>query len=160
MDYIQSRYSLGACDIFHPQIHGFNENSDKNIIGKFLLYETFNPEEFYDGEHLIMIDIYYNAYNTFYLRNIQSHPTIRNYHNIVSNPTFFKIEIIESEVLPTLETICVIKTFWIKLIQRKWKKIYKARIDMLAKIKNPRNLMLREYSGKFPIGLNYYPGLR
>jgi len=150
-----SRYSLGTCELFHPQIHGFNENSDQNILGKFLLYEIFEPEEFYEGEYLTMLELHYNAYNTFYIRRIESHPIIRNFDNIINNQNYYKIDIVESEVMPTLETTCVIKTFWIKLIQRKWKKIYKQRMEILAKIKNPKILMKRECSGKFPIGLNY-----
>lgn len=155
-----TQYSLGICELFHPLIHGFSENSDRNIVGKFLLYEIFEPEEFYEGEYLTMLELHYNAYNTFYVRRIEAHPTIRNYHNIIENNNYYKIDIVESEVLPTLETVCVIKTFWIKLIQRKWKKIYKQRMEILAKIKNPKILMKREYYGKFPIGLNRYPGLR
>jgi hypothetical protein len=146
----RNKCTLGTCEIFHPQLHGFNENSNQNIIGKFLLYETFDLDEFYNNEHITMLEIHNAAYNLFY-ENIQQHPIIRNFHNIVTNKNYFKLDIVESEVLPTLETICIIKTFWIKLIQRKWKKIYKHRMDIK---KNPKYLLFRECRGKFPKKLN------
>ena len=54
----------------------------------------------------------------------------------------------------------IIKTFWIRLIQRKWKKIFKERQEIICKRMNPRNLHYRSVHGNWPIGLNYLPSLK
>jgi len=82
-----------------------------------------------------------------------THPTIRNYSNIINDAKYIKLEIIKKEILPTQESVCVIKTFWIKIIQRKWKQIYSKRMLLLIKFKNYRNLLNREINGKYPNGL-------
>ena len=55
------------------------------------------------------------------------HPTIRNYHNIISNPNYIKPEIGEYIILPTQEAVAILKTFWLRIIQRKWKKVFQER---------------------------------
>ena len=42
--------------------------------------------------------------------------------------------------------LCIVKTVWLKILQRKWKRYYHS---MLAKRKNPRNLMYRQITGKW-----------
>jgi hypothetical protein len=44
--------------------------------------------------------------------------------------------------LATGETVCVIKTFWLKIIQRTWKKVFKERQRVL------KNIYLRNIKGK------------
>ena len=44
--------------------------------------------------------------------------------------------------LPTGETVCVIKTFWLRIIQRTWKKVFKERQRVL------KNIYLRQRKGK------------
>jgi hypothetical protein len=55
------------------------------------------------------------------------HPTIRNYHNIISNPNYIKPEIGQYIILPTQEAVAILKTFWLRIIQRKWKKVFQER---------------------------------
>ena len=125
------------------------------------MHSTFKAKKFYDFKHEQLINCVNNSYE--YLYNInrlyrqESHPTIRNYYNIVNKSNYIKVNIIEIETLPTQEVVCIIKTFWIKIIQRKWKKVYKERKLLLQKMKNPLTLMKRECSGKFPIKIRNYP---
>ena len=54
----------------------------------------------------------------------------------------------------------VLKTFWLRLIQRVWKRIYKERqsiLNLRMRISSQRH---REIYGKYPIGLNIFPSLR
>jgi len=127
--------------------------------------ESENEEEDSDdeegGEGECNIIKYMKFYNKEYnsLRINEAHLLIRNYHNIISKPDYIKPEIAECIKLPTLETIAIIKTIWIKIIQRKWKNIYKKRHDIYNLRKIPNNLLTRQITGKWPSNCNYLPGL-
>jgi hypothetical protein len=54
----------------------------------------------------------------------------------------------------------VVKTFWLKLVQRKWKKIYKQRQEIITKRANPFSLHHREVSGSWQSDITYLPGIR
>jgi len=53
----------------------------------------------------------------------RKHPIIRNYLNIMKMPS--RIEITENIILCGGETVAIIKTIWIRIIQRKWKRVYR-----------------------------------
>jgi hypothetical protein len=54
----------------------------------------------------------------------------------------------------------VIKTFWLRIVQRTWKRIYKERTQIIKKRMHPNNLHHRNIHGKWPSGLNHIPSLR
>lgn len=58
--------------------------------------------------------------------------------------------------------ICTVtvKTFWLKIIQRKWKKIYKERMKIIKNRKNVTSLHQREINGKFPSNCKHLPSLQ
>ena len=66
-----------------------------------------------------------------------------------------KIHILKLHVAEDDSYTVVIKTFWLKIIQRKWKKIYKERCELLKKYKSLQYLRMREYSTTS----NHFPGL-
>jgi len=151
---VYNNFQIGLYEIFHADIHGFNINgSDPKIYEKLLTHCTFSPREFYNNECEETIQDIEYIYDEIYRTSIIEHPTIRNYSNIINNAKYLKLEILKLEILPTQECVCVIKTFWLKIIQRKWKKIYKERMILLIKLKNYRNLLKRELNGKYPNGL-------
>jgi hypothetical protein len=61
----------------------------------------------------------------------RKHTVIRNYISIISSDKYFYPQIAECIVLQSQETIAIIKTIWIKLIQRTWKKIFLQRKKMM-----------------------------
>jgi hypothetical protein len=69
------------------------------------------------------------------------------------------LQISECIYLDTQECIAIIKTFWIKLIQRTWKKIYKMRQTIIFMRKNPLYILCRETTGKWPPICNIMPRL-
>lgn len=102
-----------------------------------------------------------------YMNNIVSnlhyygyHPTIRNYHNIISRSDYFKPEIGEYIILPTHEAIAILKTFWLRIIQKKWKKIFKERKNIIKQRCYLPNLSIREIQGKWPDSCVNLPGIR
>lgn len=51
----------------------------------------------------------------------------------------------------------VLKTHWIRLIQRKWKSLFQKYKDIQYTKTRPSNLLYREQNGNFPKELNYRP---
>jgi hypothetical protein len=51
----------------------------------------------------------------------------------------------------------IIKTYWIRLIQRHWKKTYKMRMDFIQLRKRLSNQRYFELKGRYIIGSNVLP---
>lgn len=142
-----SKYKLAICIPFDPALHGMNNNSSKNICSHYLVYEIIEPIDFINNiqyMETVITDIQH-FYDAIIL---DSHPVIRNYEKIMNSETYFVFNIIQDDMLDGEECVGYIKTFWLKLIQRKWKRIFKERKEKIRKLSNPRLLMKRETSGK------------
>lgn len=81
-------------------------------------------------------------------------------HMLNHNLTRTKFEIAECIYLQSQHCVCILKTFWLKLIQRKWKNILRDRKKIITKRYNPNSLKYREINGKWPINCIYYPLLK
>lgn len=103
-------------------------------------------------------DVQQNLHNVYdmvlyYLRERTSimekncHPTIRNYYNIIRSPRMYELQIGECILLPTQENVFIIKTIWLRIIQRRWKKVYKEKINYYKNLLNPTNLYKYKLSG-------------
>jgi hypothetical protein len=66
----------------------------------------------------------------------------------------------ETMILPGDEMVVILKTVWIRLLQRTWKKICANRSEILRKRSDPRSIQERERSGAWPIDCRDLPGLR
>ena len=90
------------------------------------------------------------------------HGCIRNYHAIVQHPVYIQPQIAETFYFQNdeaCEMLCVLKTYWLRLIQRTWKRIYREKQAALEKRKQVSSLQYREIFGKWPPGLNVLPSL-
>ena len=130
-------------------------------------YETvFNfPSSYYTNNLSRMnrindkIDLLKMVYSN--LSNFNStHPTIRNYMNIIRNPNYIKPEIGEYIILPTQEAIAILKTFWLRIIQKKWKKVFQHRKNIIRQRCYLSNLLIKEIRGRWPETCFNLPGLR
>ncbi len=88
-----------------------------------------------------------------------SHPIIRNYSNIIRRADYIKPEIGLCIELHTHEQIVIIKTMWLKIIQRKWKKVFAERKRILKERCLPAALYSRMMTGKWPAHCIVLPGL-
>ena len=52
---------------------------------------------------------------------------------MITNHNYIKLEIVEIDELNGGETVGYIKTFWLKILQRKWKKKFKKRKIIIQK---------------------------
>jgi hypothetical protein len=74
----------------------------------------------------------------------------------VHRPT---IDIMKLEFLPNQMCTVVKKTFWIRLIQRRWRSVLRDRMCVLLRRGSIMSQRAFEMTGRWPIGLNVLPGL-
>lgn len=151
----RSKYKLAICELFNPYFHGFDLHSDNTVESHFLVFETINRESFFNNDYKISIRYLLNVYKSI-VSNIRNdtdvaihlslnHPIIENYANMIRKRSYYNIDIVETDILTGQEMVAYKKTFWIKLLQRRWKNKYYRKINSF---KNPRRLFLRQISGK------------
>jgi hypothetical protein len=62
--------------------------------------------------------------------------------------------------LPGKEIVGICKTFWLKLVQRKWKKVYVERMRVINLRKKSTSILYHEKYGKWPSDMIELPGIR
>ena len=83
----------------------------------------------------------------------------RNYLNIISDSNYIKPEIIVRLKLPDGYRVAILKTFWIRIVQRKWKKVFAERMRVIELRKKICNMQCRFISGHWPFECNYIPSI-
>jgi len=155
-------FELALLELYMPLKHGILQPKHASkLYGNYIIIERVPIDTFYSQvkrvtKQLKHIKREYNSYidKLKYEMNITTlHPFIRNYEKIIKNPKHYKIEIIQ----PTTTSIgenewdqystALVKTHWIRLIQRKWRCFLKTRNNEVKKMVNLRH---REVTGKFP----------
>jgi len=102
--------------------------------------------------------LYY--YKKNFCRLSLPHNLLRNYSNIIESPKYLNLEIGKLYYLKGNECVCVLKTFWLRLVQRAWKKIYKMRQIILQYRRRPDSLFYKQFSGKWPENCSYIPSIK
>jgi hypothetical protein len=162
---IENKYTLLIPELYNKYIHGKTNESDPNINGQFMVLQTFNYNNSNENKVVELfnyIDSISKFYKKYYLRNFRGlkHELIKNYKNIIINKSFLNVEIGQVYYLKGDECVCIIKTFWLKLVQRAWKKIYKQRMLIQKKRRMPNSLLYRQITAKWPDNCNYMPSIR
>jgi hypothetical protein len=83
-----------------------------------------------------------------------------DYINFVSQFTPGYLEIAECLYLPSGHCVSIIKTHWLKLIQRTWKRIYRLRKLIIGMRSCPKVLNHMEIYGRWPNNCINYPTLK
>jgi hypothetical protein len=125
----------------------YDENNYRSSILRFARYTTQYNQ---NNNHLRIINVMTTLWNYRYKHLLNTemlekkpHPVIRNYKNIIANKNYIRPEIAQCIKLSTDETIVIIKTFWLKIIQRTWKNILQKRKSM---IKDPSFILKLQMS--------------
>jgi hypothetical protein len=79
-------------------------------------------------------------------------------YSIVNMPNA-KIHIMKLCVLEDETYSVILKTHWLRLVQRHWKKVFKERWQKLMSRCSLQNQIYRQLNGKYPGGLNVMPGI-
>ena len=178
-----TRFNLVLCEILNKHLHG----NDDNIDGHYLIINKFDAstgsaiysdsgsdinledddyesddESIESDDSSTSLELFTSDYNDYYHQEISpnvKHNIIRNYQNIIARPDYIRPEIAECIVLPSQHNVAIIKTMWIKIIQRKWKKVYAERKRIMKTRMLYSSLKTREITGKWPASCNYLPTL-
>jgi hypothetical protein len=167
------KYQLVLSEIYNETIHGLSNHVDYDINTHYLIIETFgygricydtddSTDEYYISGRTIISSInkIAMAYNRRYTKIKRlTHSILRNYANIIVKKNYIKPEIAECIYLKNNEYIAILKTFWIRLVQRTWKRVFNERHIVILKRKSPVSLNYRLIHGKWPNNCNYLPSL-
>ena len=151
-----TRYNIVLCELYNEGIHGVSTIGSHYLVN--CRYKCLNLDEIRtDTNHIMhpyMIALWRRA------KHVLTHQIYRNYNNIISRQNYIKPEIAECIYLETHECVAILKTFWIRLIQRTWKTVMRRRADVIQKRTNPIALYNREITGNWSSDCSIYPGLR
>ena len=154
----KTKYNIVLCVLYNGRLHG---NTDLTVNTHYLTLDRFKPDFWWD-----VIRNLCKSHNLRYNRLLSepgseifsTHLVIRNYKNIISNKNYIKPEIAECVYLNgDEELVSIIKTIWIRIIQRTWKKIYNLRKEILSKRCKVESFRYREIHGYWPASCNYLP---
>ena len=124
------------------------DDLDSNKIKESVFYNTN-----------FFLKMYKSKYNN--LNNmLKTHSIIRNYKQIIAQQKYIQLHIAKVIYLSGSECVAILKTFWLKIIQRTWKKVYKQRCNIFTLRKLPNSLFYREIHGKWPDNCNNLPSLQ
>jgi len=185
MNNCTKKYSLILCELYHPFLHGDENN---NIMqGHYLVYDRFDPitkmslsclnndinDETDDDnsdsnsdsnssdtnssdtntnsdnsvetvvnkyeDYIISLKFSIDLLNLNYTEHFMKlfsktngitlfnkATIIKNHYHIINDLNCFKPEIAECILLPTGEVVAILKTFWIRIIQKRWKNVLKS----------------------------------
>ena len=90
-------------------------------------------------------------------RLVLKHDTIRYYKKIFHK---MSLDILETKKLVSGEIVCVKKTIWIKIIQKRWKQIFKQRVEIIKKRCSIKSIRYREINGYWPEDCIIIPRLK
>jgi hypothetical protein len=147
-----TKYNIILCELYNKNIHGYEKTQVLYHYLVFIRYKELCME--YINED---IESLYENYNSI-LDN--THDIFKNYRNIILNKNNIKPEIAECIYLKSGHCIAILKTFWIKIIQRTWKNIFNKKKDIIKKRSSLYSLKYREVNGNWPKDCLYYPSLK
>ena len=157
-------YKIVICEIHNSRLHG-----ESNAKGHYLILQSFadlfnnsndvssetssdcSSDDSSDDIYDVMFECkeYMNELVATNDRRIMNHP-IRNYKNIIVNDSYIQPHIAKCIYLPDETSVAIIKTFWIKLIQRNWKRVYAIRQNVINLRKRVGALKYRELYRRWP----------
>jgi hypothetical protein len=131
-----SNRKLIVCELYNDALHG-----RKKVNGHFLVYSVF-------GSSVLKAERT-SAYLSKFNRKLAKtggvqmrHKTIRNYEQLTKTNAFTAPQIAQCVRLPSGEMVAVLKTVYLRIFQRLWKKFYKARMDKLKRRNNIHHILL------------------
>jgi hypothetical protein len=130
---------LGVCELYNGILHG---PCEPHVADHFLYTCQVNLYDFYDNSIFLYLSEYPGTYK--YSGNV------RAYWNIVNRPNRYPLlEIVQPFIVEsTGECVAIIKTFWIRIFQRRWKRIFAERRHRVAQLLKPYGLLRRECGWK------------
>jgi len=148
-DKIHNKYYIGKCYKFQENIE--DPYSNEHIF----LSISVSPTIFFRYSYPD-ITSYLNIFSSFNCFNYYNNIFNRNHKQ---NTDIMKVIVVEHHNNYQLYTV-ILKTHWIRLIQRHWKKIYKQQYHIIRQRCKVNNMRYREIHGNYPVKINRLPGLK
>ena len=124
---------LAYVELYWDYHHGRTSCTSKNIDGQYMIIYTIEQGEFYNKFYVAYKDIALdsqkeslNSWNEKFVCDINH--KIRNFEKIYGNKDHQNLEIVQMIELPGLEQVAIIKTFWLKVLQRRFKNYFKKKL--------------------------------
>jgi hypothetical protein len=133
-----NRFCIALCDLYNVNIHG------PGPLGHYLVncrYKMLHMD--WISETADFIHTEYQVLHSYH------HDLYPNYRNIVLQENYIKPEIIECIDIEGC-CIAIIKTIWIKIIQRAWRRVLKKREESLKCRHTLSAILYKEINGKWP----------
>jgi hypothetical protein len=134
---------LAMCEPFHPALFGQDAASTPGIEGQFLVQMVVDPRDFLDDAYGEELELWKAAPKTD-----KPHPVLRNYAR-VHDHMVGRLELVDmQELTPGGEAVAVVKTTWLRQVQRKWRSRLAARRAEAKRQSHPHALAHRALFAK------------
>lgn len=154
-----TRFNIILCELHNEMLHGLENNSQ--VQYHYLVNTRFkNLNTDCINDYAALGRDQYRQLASSQIEQGRVHRIYRNYACIISKTDYIKPELAECVYLESQECVAVLKTIWIKLIQRKWKNIVEARHNVRRERSRPSTLHFKEINGRWPDDCLNYPGLK
>jgi hypothetical protein len=152
----KTKFTIVICQLYNSKIYGIPD-ANSGVEYHFVTEHRFKMLD------IKLIDYFVYACNYSNIERIDEitpHTIFKNYRNILLRPDNIKPEIAECLYLSGGECVSILKTFWIKIIQRTWKNILSERKKIIKLRCNLNSIFYREINGKWPTFCLNYPSLK
>jgi hypothetical protein len=122
----KTKYNIVLCEHYNGRIHGQIHEQMDRLEDQFLVISRFKK---YDYDYISEMAEFYNDNYFNRVKQVTPHAFIRNYKSIIMNENYIQPEIAECYYLTSGECVCIKKTFWLRILQRKLKNLYKKKRD-------------------------------
>lgn len=156
-----SIYDNDTDDESYSSMDETDDDSDCNLV--------YEPEEPSNTRYNIVICEKYNqrkhgisddGMQHYYLTHIRFKSLDQNLLRSIMTDSALRLEIAQCIYLPSNYCVSIIKTMWIKFIQRTWRRVLKERNQFISKMSTSNILQFREIHGKWTNIRLKYPGLK
>ncbi len=150
-----TKYNIVLCELYN-NTHGTPNTNSQHLYYNYLTiyrFKTLNINEINE-----IVFVYNDCYEFIENRNRLS--PIRNFENISTRDNYVKPEIAQCIVLESGHNVSILKTFWLRLVQRRWKNIFRNRKNILRLRCQPAALKFRETHSCWPANCAILPSIR
>lgn len=148
-----SNYSLCIIEPYFSAFHGPWErrNLPSKNNGTFICQHIIELFDFYHEQEDVQELIYHmENWIRFAQQNYRmNHPIIENFWKLHNKKYFCQLNIAKTYETETGELMCILKTFWIRIFQRKFRNYIAKKKKIISMRKNPKQLFYRSIHGRW-----------
>jgi len=154
----RTRYNIVLCELYNRKLYGDPGSRDVDACYLVMYRIKHLCHYVYD-----MASDFQDGYRALARENspaLNNHRLIRNYKNIVVRNGYIKPEIAQCIYLESGHCVCILKTFWLKIIQRVWQRVFAQRRRVFCLRCSPISIAVYVRTGSWPTECKRMPTLR